>query len=421
VQQDLPKSFCILPWVHRFTNIGGEIQVCCTSEEFDNNILDNFGNRFSASNNPTDEEIFNSNYMKDIRLKMLRGESPQICHRCVQTEKHGSVSRRIAENKHFQDLIQRAVEATGEDGTIEVSVRSADMRLGNLCNLACRMCTPRSSSKWMSDWKRLGRPSFIMDRTMEDKLGDTQWYKTEAFIKQFSQSLAGLRHLHFAGGEPLLNPEMKNFLKACIDQDVAQQIELTYNTNLTVLPEEVTRLWKHFQGVKLLCSIDGYGELNNYIRRHSKWEVIASNLMQLENHFEDYNLTSVHIMCTVQAYNIGHLEDLYNFLAGFQKVDFIPHLSDLYIPEYLRTQILPKTEKQAIRKKLTDLYKKKFTELEHRSGQIKSDLKSALDSIQGSIEFMDSIDLNSKSVFFVRRSLALDKLDNPKKVGESSL
>lgn len=35
----ISSTFCVLPWMHRFTNIGGEVQVCCVSEEFDTYVL----------------------------------------------------------------------------------------------------------------------------------------------------------------------------------------------------------------------------------------------------------------------------------------------------------------------------------------------------------------------------------------------
>ena len=46
----IPKTFCVLPWIHRFTNIGGEIQVCCTSEEYNSShVLDSNGAVMNAA------------------------------------------------------------------------------------------------------------------------------------------------------------------------------------------------------------------------------------------------------------------------------------------------------------------------------------------------------------------------------------
>ena len=74
------KSFCVLPWLHRFTNIEGQIQVCCSSEEYDNNIRDNSGGKMTAPSANNNEEIMNSNFMKNLRIQMIQGECSQLLY-----------------------------------------------------------------------------------------------------------------------------------------------------------------------------------------------------------------------------------------------------------------------------------------------------------------------------------------------------
>jgi len=73
-----PKTFCVLPWLHRFTNIGGEIQVCCSSEEYDNHILSDSGHKLMAPSDEDDAMIMNTRFMKELRLQLLNGQWPQI-------------------------------------------------------------------------------------------------------------------------------------------------------------------------------------------------------------------------------------------------------------------------------------------------------------------------------------------------------
>ena len=49
---------------------------------------------------------------------------------------------------------------TSEDGTIDtekVPLEYLDLRLGNLCNLKCRICSPSESSLWIDDFAELQR------------------------------------------------------------------------------------------------------------------------------------------------------------------------------------------------------------------------------------------------------------------------
>ena len=53
---------------------------------------------------------------------------------------------------------------------------------------------------------------------------------------------------------------------------------LFYTTNLTVLKDELFDLWSQFGHIYLGVSIDGYGEVDDYIRYPSKWEKLEKNI-----------------------------------------------------------------------------------------------------------------------------------------------
>src|SRR6476620_2930134 len=129
------KTFCPLAWNHSFVNQDGSFQVCCTSEEFDNFIRDENNNPIYITDGKSADEIMNTEFMKKLRLKMLNGQWPELCKRCLLTEKMGSHSRRNVEINNYEGQIEELITSTKEDGSIEKKVSSADYRLGNLCNL----------------------------------------------------------------------------------------------------------------------------------------------------------------------------------------------------------------------------------------------------------------------------------------------
>ena len=173
--------------------------------------------------------------------------------------------------------------------------------------------------------------------------------------------LQGLDQIHFAGGEPLIAPRMTELLQKCIDSGYAKNIVLTYNTNITQLPKSVLSLWKEFKTVKLFCSIDGFGKVNEYIRFPSKWSVIDKNLRYLDENTQELNLSQILLSTTVQAHNVLNLDQLYDYLKQFKNIVPAMNLINLYSPLYLSTQLLPNSVKKLAAERLLaikpELYK----------------------------------------------------------------
>lgn len=401
-------TFCALAWLHRFTNIGGEVQLCCVSEEYNSDLLDENGIKMNLDRVQDDEVIMNSQWMKDLRLEMLKGKWPSYCERCRLTEEGGGFSRRQFENAANSRFITKLVNDTRPDGSINVRVRSVDFRLGNLCNLACRMCNPRSSSKWVRDWLKIDQDWFGKTDQELDQYRRYNYYKNPKVWENFKKQVPYLRHLHFAGGEPMIVPQMVEALKICIDSGNSGNMSLTYNTNVMVLPDEVKELWQKFGYVRIYASIDAFGKLNDYIRYPSKWDIISRNLEDLEANFDKYHLRQVLVMSTVQAYNITQVGDLFTYLReNFERITPVPHLINLHHPYHYRTQILPPELKTLARERLMEhkaLAKEKMLSIPrmHR-------FMFYLEAMDEAVHFMESEDRQDLLPQFLRAALSKDR------------
>jgi sulfatase maturation enzyme AslB (radical SAM superfamily) len=290
--------------------------------------------------------------MKDFRLKMLNGEIPESCKRCVATEELSGESRRLIENREYAGEISDLVSNTKDNGEIEQDIVIADYRLGNICNLQCRMCTPKTSKLWIKDFNKMkvGLQDFEIEHTLEE-LEKLNWYDEGVLVSEFKQKVKTLKRLHFGGGEPLVAPKMLELLKVCVEEKCAEKITLSYNTNITKLPSEILNLWGEFKEIKLLVSIDAVEELNDYIRYPSKWVNIDKNLRYLDENYKKFNITEILINTTVQINNVYHLDKLFDYLSDFNFVKKVPNLINLFFPVYMRTAVLPnKIKKQAFLK-----------------------------------------------------------------------
>jgi MoaA/NifB/PqqE/SkfB family radical SAM enzyme len=298
------------------------------------------------------------------------------------------------------------VQATTSDGTLaSPKVRYADIRLGNVCNLTCRMCTPVATRLWVPHFNSVQPKAYRIPAAELKVLGQNNWVKQESVGWLLEQSLPNVEALHFAGGEPLILPEMVQALQYCVDTGRAGEIDLTFNTNLTVLPEKVTSLWRHFRSVSVLCSIDGFGRTTEYIRRPSKWSDIDRNLRTLDRNFDEWKIKWATVSCTTQICNILNLDQLYEYLrsAGFSRITAIPQLMPLFYPNYLSIQALPPPAKAIARERLE-------LELERAEALGTPGLAGPIGSIRSTLAFMDAADTTADLADFLSFSEASDKV-----------
>ncbi len=410
-EKPIEKAFCILPWIHSFVNSDGNYQVCCTSEEHHRAIKANDGKYFNIKDKPSLDEVMNSEFMKKVRRDMMEGKWNPVCARCLVTELDNGVSRRMIENKNYDHVIVESVLQTKPDGTIPVKFKSIDYRLGNLCNLQCRMCGPHSSTAWLKEWNNVKIDNEMMTPERRKELESFDWIEKDHLFQEFKQKLEHAEHLHFAGGEPLITPQMARMLKYCIDSGYAKNITLTYNTNLTKLPENILELWRGFKAVRLLCSVDGFGPVNDYIRHPSKWDVLDRNLTFLDQNAEKYQLEEILLSCTVQIYNVLDLPNLFAYLKKFKKVVPAANLINLHIPSYLQSSVLPDEIKVVATERLTKLYDELKDELPERH-------KYLAENILQVLNFMNQKNTSDQLSLFKRINGNMDNIKGVKMESE---
>ena len=359
------ETFCVLPWVHAATYTDGTALLCCVSSP----------NTGVNLNHSTINEAKNSDYFKEARLSLLNGEKFSGCNVCWREEEVGVKSHRNNENRLWDDLLTKElvdeiVRNTHDDGTIDNDLYTLDFRLGNTCNLACVMCRPQDSSKWLNEAKKLSNEletnaKWDWKHKSTINLENFEWYKRQEFLEDFYESCSNMRLMIFAGGEPLLIKEHKEMIKEMVKRGHAGNIQVNYHTNATIYDPELMELWKHFKKVELFLSIDGIDKVTEYVRYPSKFSVIENNLRMYDDNAPD-NM-SFKVLYTVQALNIFYLPEFADWLdsQNYKKIivrkkhETIFHTGVLWGPNYLSTKILPAHVKESITKKLTDYVESK--------------------------------------------------------------
>lgn len=368
----MDNKFCSIPWIHAASKTNGSSRVCCLMS--DHTSGGTTGHNFKTH---TIEEIHNSEFTRKIRKQFLAGEEPVECSRCWIKEKNGDKSRRTFTNKMYKDVIDydKAVQLTAPDGSTTQMPIYWDLRFGNLCNLKCVMCSPQSSSMWYKDYAKIGNTDHFYDDDDRIEINDKSntnydWYQSEHFWEQF-ESVDQLQHVYLVGGEPTIIEQHYSFLQKLIDNGISRNVTLEYDTNITNVHQRAVEQWSHFKKVVLRCSIDDFGEQNNYIRFPSKWHKLNENIQLAVSNPTIYNASlQIQISITWQILNAFTLLNLLDHFAEYEigsiRILSVPSSLDAkHLPQQAKLDIMSRYANSVHSKKLSHLIKYLNSTLEY--------------------------------------------------------
>ena len=267
------KTFCMAPWTHTYLSPQTERRMCCASRE----PAQSFKQYIDTGNNAKEykpltlEEHWNSEHMRSVRRRMLAGEELSECQVCTHKLLNTDVYR-LYWNRLFADRINEAFENTDNTGATTMKTISFDYRFNNLCNFKCRMCGDMLSSSWEAEsrknntWNTKDQPWMASPlREQIKKFQDTQ------VVKEFMDAVETkqIKEIYWCGGEPLMWDIHWDSMKRIIDLGFAHEVYVRYNTNLSRTSFkniELFDLLPQFQDWQICASIDGTGEVGEYIR-----------------------------------------------------------------------------------------------------------------------------------------------------------
>jgi len=332
-------KFCVLPWVSLETSPIGTVRPCCLAEE---EIVDNNGNKFDL-NTASFVNIQNSNYMQTLRQEFLDKKQPSACRKCWREERSGRTSKRI----HTLDRLKHML--TDSLWTADAKpLMFLDLKLGNICNLKCRICGSWSSSQFAveelatlaPDEDRKTNHHYVM-------LKKGAWPRENpSFWKEIDQVVDQIRYIEFTGGEPFMIQEHFDMLRGLVDRGIAGNIEIHYNTNGTQYPEDADAIWKHFKLVEIAFSIDDVGDRFEYQRTNAKWQEVCRNIGWFRTLREHYSNIQLQVCATVNVFNVLYLEELAKWIAT-QNFDFV-YWNIMHEAYYFSISTLPDNAKSAI-------------------------------------------------------------------------
>ena len=347
-------KFCVLPWVSLETSPIGTTRPCCLAED---EIKDQDGNKYSLMTTDLNV-VHNSEYMRKLRQEFLDKKQPQTCRKCWNEERSGRTSKRM----HTINRLEHIVTDTEWTADAKPLV-FIDFKLGNICNLKCRICGSWSSSTFAAEEVRFeGKESFHYQM-----LKDGAWpRKNQRFWEDIDKLMDQVRYLEFTGGEPFMIQEHFALLERMVAKGIAHNVEIHYNTNGTHYPENAEEIWKHFKTVEVAFSIDDVDERFEYQRANAIWSEVNTNMDRFEQLRDRNTNIQLQVCSTVNVFNVMYLEGLANWIDK-RNFDFV-YWNMLHEAYYHSVGTLPELAKQVAIKNLrsadvTEYHRKEFNNI----------------------------------------------------------
>ena len=282
------QTFCPYLFLHYHLDTDKATKLCChATDSINGQTID-----------------FNDSVYQNLRTKVLNNEKLRYCNKCYEAEENGYTSLR---QRCIDDVQQYSGELFDQIKKHQQQEKLKplwyDLRVSNNCNLSCIMCGPHYSSTWA---KEMGRENTHL------------LYEPDVEITPETYKI------QLAGGEPFMIKKFARMLENITNTDC----EIIVNTNATIVTKPLFDQLKRFKNVWIVLSIDGYGELNDRIRRGSDWNTVVKNTkMFIDNGF------NVLVNTVLQRDNVNHLYELGCWLENIGIDDWI--ISPCFEPKNL--------------------------------------------------------------------------------------
>lgn len=336
------NQFCVLPWISLEASPIGTVRPCCLA---DDEIVDDHGQKFLLES-ANFEHIQNSNYMRTLRQEFLMGQKPKTCRKCWNEESAGRTSKRM----HTLDRLKHSVLETSWTQDAK-PLMFLDLKLGNICNLKCRICGSWSSSQFATEEIQATDPKHRKQTFAYQMLQAGSWPRNnQSFWLEIDKSLEHIKYIEFTGGEPFLIDQHFDMLQGIVDRGIAGQVEIHYNTNGTVWPERGPDIWKHFRTVEIAFSIDDLGDRFEYQRTNAVWSEVEHNLDRFQILRGQHDNIRLQCCSTVNVFNVFYLEPLSHWIKS-KNFDFV-YWNIMHDAWYFSVASLPLSVKHVVQNRL---------------------------------------------------------------------
>lgn len=319
------SNLCPMPWAHLSVDNDGTYHACCL---YDGDL--------GSAHDQSFKEIFYGEKMESVRKSFLKNERIPECNSCWVLDDAGLKSNRANHmNLYHREFLSEWID--------EPKIRTLDLRPGNTCNFACRICDPNSSSMIAAEQLKF-EVDPIRKNLLKIQSRERQWFdKLDSFNDEIYSMLPDIINFDFYGGEPFLQKNLYTLLEKIVNLGHASHIRLHINTNGSIYPKNFLPLLKQYREVDIAVSIDDIKERFELQRSNGAWKDVEANIKNLLKSTDEK--FQVYLMPTINIQNILYIDELYNW-AKEQKIKI--RLNFLHSPRYFSIDYMTEQAKHLI-------------------------------------------------------------------------
>ena len=285
---------CLAPWVHTYLSPQTERRMCCASREPAQNFEQYIDTAAGTGRYIpiTLDQHWNSEHMRSVRRRMMAGETLPECEVCNDKLLNTSVYRSYF-NHLFGHKLSDIYANTSPDGSTTMDPVSWDYRFSNLCNFKCRTCGDMLSSAWETEQKTHAMVNWAdpknnwMRKDVREHITRFQDTQIEA---EFADAVENHRveEVYWVGGEPLMYEQHWRYMQRIIELGDGGRVYARYNTNLSRVDFRNNNLYRdildNIRDWQICASIDGTGQIGEYIRTGLEFSTFLNNFEQGVRH-----------------------------------------------------------------------------------------------------------------------------------------
>ncbi len=335
------RQMCGLPWVHTELNFqSNTIQPCCKYNGSLGSISDGLN------------KVWNNSESNRLRTQWVNDGGASKCSACNVDD--SSFSYKKVKNRAYLTYNDIYVDV---DSDIIETPKVFSFSLSNTCNLACRMCGPRNSSKLTQ---------LVKNNEPLKQFFHVQEYKNKIDLDSLKGSFKNAKLLNFTGGEPFLNDDTIRIIKM-VRHESTNISSINFSSNLMTINYELLEELESIRlemntDISISISIDGPEKVNNYIRHYCDFNAMMRNLDFIRETYPNFIYS---INSTISILNVGYIPeilDLIDTIASTKKINIKRvQLSPVLDKSYLHPGLLPDDIKSAYKVKLLSYdFKSKF-------------------------------------------------------------
>tara|TARA_B110000977_G_C11041053_1_gene478879 strand:- start:106 stop:1035 length:930 start_codon:yes stop_codon:yes gene_type:complete len=229
----------------------------------------------------TVDQLKNSKWRSKLKQQFENDIWPAECIRCQEIEEIGGDSIRIHSNKIHDTYVNENADYIFVTGLLD-----------NVCNAACATCSPRISSL-------IGKLRNNIITVNNESLFN-------------SIPIDQILVFEVTGGEPSVSKLYQNSLSSLTSATKYVRI----NTNGKRFISEIERLLINGVNVTITLSIDGVGDIFEYMRWPIKWSEFENTVLQYKKLASQYDNLKLDFWMTVSSLNVADIANVESYSSA---------------------------------------------------------------------------------------------------------